>query len=288
MAVEELDIAQWVEDANDRVQREFREAVHTILSAIAQDRNLRADMVLKGGILLAIRYHSHRYTKDIDVSTERHPRDGLTPDDIRVWLDESLTTAVEELDYALDCQVQGIKQEPKSQEDPSFPALKISIGYAYRGTPKHRKLQQGLSPTVVRVDYSLNEPLPNIDTISLGLERELRVYGLTDLVAEKLRALLQQPVRGRTRRQDIYDLNMILERVADFDRIERAKILDSLCKKALARDMQVHVDAFDAPAIRTNAAKDYGQLAEEIQGELPDFETSFNLVAAFYRSLPWK
>src|SRR5690606_21031127 len=139
-------------------------------------------------------------------------------------------TAVEELDYALDCQVQGIEQEPKSQVDPSFPALKTSIGYAYRRTPKHRMLQQGLGPTVVRADYSLNERLPNIDTISLGLERELRVYALTDLVAEKLRALLQQPVRGRTRRQDIYDLNMSLERVADFDRIERAKILDSLCK----------------------------------------------------------
>ena len=288
MAVEELDIEQWVEDAGDRIQKEFREAVHTVLTAIAQDRNLRANMVLKGGILLAIRYHSHRYTKDIDVSTQRHPRDGLTPVDVKSWLNESLTVAVDTLDYDLDCQVQGITQEPKSQNDPSFPALKISIGYAYRGTPKHRKLRQGQSPSVVRIDYSLNEPLPNVDTLSLGVEQDLQVYALTDLVAEKLRALLQQPVRGRTRRQDIYDINMILERVDAFDSVERSKILESLCEKARARNIDVHADAFDEPAIKANAAKDYGKLAEEIRGELPDFDASFKLVADFYRSLPWE
>lgn len=287
MAVEEIDIEQWVESADNQTQKEFREAVHTILAAIAQDSHLRADMVLKGGILLAIRYHSHRYTKDIDLSTERHPRDGLIPRDIRAWLTESLTTTVEALDYDLDCQVQNIKQEPKSQEDPSFPALKISIGYAYRGTPKHRKLQQGLSPTVVRIDYSLNEPIPNVDTLSLGASQELQVYALTDLIAEKLRALLQQPVRGRTRRQDIYDLNMILQQVDHFDDIEHRKILESLLEKARARGIHVHADAFDVPTIRANAAKGYDQLAEEVQGDLPDFNQSFDVVAAFYRSLPW-
>ena len=287
MALEELGIAQWVEAANDRTQKEFREAVHTVLSAIAQDQNLRANMVLKGGILLAIRYHSHRYTKDIDVSTSLHPRDGLTLDDVKTWLDTSLTTAVDALDYDLDCRVQRIRQEPKNLQDPSYPALHISIGYAYRGTPKHNKLQNSQSPSVVRIDYSLNEPLPNIDTSTLGVEQDLRVYALTDLIAEKLRALLQQPVRGRTRRQDIYDLNMIFERMDDFDGVERGKILASLCEKALSRGIEVHADAFDVPAIRVNAATDYDRLAEEIQGDLPDFDRSFDRVAAFYRSLPW-
>lgn len=287
MALEELGMVQWVEAAGDRNQKEFREAVHTVLSAIAQDQNLRANMVLKGGILMAIRYHSHRYTKDIDVSTPRHPRDGLSPDDVKAWLNASLTAAVDALDYDLDCQVQGIKQEPRNQQDPSFPALHISIGYAYRGTPKHNKLQKSQSPSVVRIDYSLNEPLPNIDTLSLGVEQDLQVYALTDLIAEKLRALLQQPVRGRTRRQDIYDLNMIIERMDDFDEVERGKILESLREKASSRDIEVHTGAFDEPAIRANAAKDYDRLAEEIQGDLPDFDSSFDRVATFYRSLPW-
>ena len=287
MALEELDIGQWVEEAVDQPQKEFREAVHTVLSAIAQDKNLKANMVLKGGILLAVRYQSHRYTKDIDVSTNRHPRDGLRAEDVEAWINESLAFAVDALDYDLDCLVQGIKQEPKNREDPSFPALKISIGYAYRGSSKHRKLQDGQSPSVVRIDYSLNEPLPNIDTISLGLDQDLQVYALTDLIAEKLRALIQQPIRGRTRRQDIYDLNMVLERADEFDAVEGAKILQSLREKARAREIAVHAGSFDQEDIRTNAAKDYHRLAEEIQGELPEFDQSFDRVANFFRSLPW-
>ena len=86
MAVEEVNIERWVEAADNDTQKEFREAVHTILAAIAEEKNLRADMVLKGGTLLAIRYHSHRYTKDIGLSTDRHPRNGLTPEDIRLGL----------------------------------------------------------------------------------------------------------------------------------------------------------------------------------------------------------
>jgi hypothetical protein len=46
-------------------QRELRQAVHTVLAAIAHDTQLRADMIMKGGILLAVRYQSVRFTKDI-------------------------------------------------------------------------------------------------------------------------------------------------------------------------------------------------------------------------------
>lgn len=52
--IEENDINTWVEEASTEGNREFRIAVHTILSAIASDENLKASMILKGGILLAI------------------------------------------------------------------------------------------------------------------------------------------------------------------------------------------------------------------------------------------
>jgi hypothetical protein len=47
--LEDYDITEWVEQADDS-QREFREVVHTILAAIASDSQLRANMVIKGGI----------------------------------------------------------------------------------------------------------------------------------------------------------------------------------------------------------------------------------------------
>ena len=116
--IEEYDIRDWVEAAPDKSKKKLREAVHTILSAIASDRNLKVNMILKGGILLAIRYKSPRHTTDIDFSTER-PRGGeITEDGIRKSLDSSLALMVEELDYGLDCRVQSSKLNPSN--DPKY------------------------------------------------------------------------------------------------------------------------------------------------------------------------
>lgn len=60
--MDECDIAAWVQGAPDAVQRELRQAVHTVLVAIGGSSDLQAQMVMKGGILLAIRYESSRYT----------------------------------------------------------------------------------------------------------------------------------------------------------------------------------------------------------------------------------
>ena len=67
--MEECDIAAWVQRAPDAAQRELRQAVHTVLVAIGRSSDLQPYMIIKGGILLAIRYESSRYTRDIDFST---------------------------------------------------------------------------------------------------------------------------------------------------------------------------------------------------------------------------
>jgi signal recognition particle subunit SEC65 len=134
---EEYDIRDWVEAELDKSKKEFRQAVHTILSAIASDSNLKANMILKGGILLAIRYKSHRYTKDIDFSTERKLGGEITEDTVRKSLDSSLAQIVEELDYGLDCRVQSSKLQPKDRNS-TYPSIKIKVGYAYKGKPKHK------------------------------------------------------------------------------------------------------------------------------------------------------
>ena len=64
----EVDIERWVADAPTH-QRGFREAVHIILDSIGHSRNLQARMVMKGGLRLAIRYDSSRFTRDLDFST---------------------------------------------------------------------------------------------------------------------------------------------------------------------------------------------------------------------------
>lgn len=290
--IEEFDIKDWVEDAptNRSNEKELRQAVHTILSAIASDSNLKANMILKGGILLAIRYKSHRFTTDIDFSTEK-PRGGeITEDGVRKSLDSSLAQMVEELDYALDCRVQSSKLQPKDRNDrnSTYPSIKMTVGYAYKGTPQHKRLLSLQSPNTVSIDYSLNEATPNIEDLKLNFKESLLTYSLTDLIAEKYRSLLQQVSRNRSRRQDVYDLNLLIERFGDIDNFERSKILNSLIIKSKARlKIAPDINSFKDPELKSRAKKDYPSLKNEIEGELPDFDELFQKVADFYRSLPW-
>ncbi len=285
--IEEYDINEWVGEARTEVNREFREAVHTILSGIAFDKSLKASMILKGGILLAIRYKSHRYTKDIDFSTEKKLGGNITADSIRESLDNSLAQMVEVLDYGLDCRVQSSKLQPK---DPKYkyPSIKIKIGYAYKGTPKHKRLEVLQSPDTISIDYSLNEATPNIVDLTLTIDEGVLAYSLTDLIAEKYRSLLQQVLRNRTRRQDVYDLNLLIGMLDKVDDFERTKILECLISKSNAREIEPDINSFDDPELKDRAQREYQTLEDEIDGDLPDFEELFQTVYKFYKSLPWK
>jgi hypothetical protein len=59
-----LNIVKWV--AADPAQRSFRQAIHTVLTAISGTPDLKTSMIMKGDILLALAYESPRFTSDID------------------------------------------------------------------------------------------------------------------------------------------------------------------------------------------------------------------------------
>ncbi|MDZ4127564.1 MAG: hypothetical protein U1E02_25870 [Hydrogenophaga sp.] len=50
----EVDMEAWVQQAPDKPQRGFREAVHIILESIGRSQRLQAWMVMKGGLLMAM------------------------------------------------------------------------------------------------------------------------------------------------------------------------------------------------------------------------------------------
>ena len=284
--IDDYDIAKWVANA-DSDQQEFREAVHTILAAIANDSQLRASMVIKGGILLAVRYQSHRFTKDIDFSTHEK-LDKVDVGELTDKLDKSFIQIAAELEYELDCRVQSCKVIPANKPDASFPSVKMTIGYAYKGEKKHTRLMAKQSPTSISIDYSLNELMPNLEGLDVGQGEPLIAYALTDLIAEKIRSILQQVIRNRTRRQDIFDLILLLEKYPDLDREEKQRILSSLIEKSESREITPLIDSLDDADIRERSQKDYHTLADEIEGDLPDFDKTYDAVNEFYKSLPWK
>lgn len=278
------DIATWASEAHDTKQREFRQGVHTILAAIANDPRLKSTMVIKGGILLGIRYHSPRFTKDIDFSTVENLA-SMSAEEVRVAFESSLVQVIEELDYDLDCKVQSCKVNPQDRPDANFPSIELKIGHAYKGSPKHKRLQKLQSPSVVSIDFSLNEKILGVENLKLGSSGTIKAYSFADLVAEKFRSLLQQESRDRYRRQDIFDLSKLSELEISED--ERRSILKSLIEKSRARGIEPLRDSLDNAELKRRAQADYHTLDDEIDGPLPEFEATYEVVRSFYQSLPW-
>lgn len=284
----EYSIEDWIAAApQDRIT--FRQAVHIILQAIASSEYLQPRMIMKGGMLMGLRYQSSRFTEDIDFSTSMRYAD-IDEARFREELEESLLVASDELPYQVLCKVQSITIQPKNVENATFPSFKLKIGYARRNNDgEMTRLRNGQSPHTVKIDYSFNEHSYGIDHIILTDEEELQAYSFTDLVAEKIRSVIQQVDRNRSRRQDIYDLNLLLDTVTP-DEKERHTILTTLLDKSTGRlpAGTVTPETLDRADIRERSEKEYAQLKGEIKGELPDFDQSYDRLVAFYRSLPWQ
>lgn len=278
------DIPAWVRTTDPR-QAVMREAVHCVLEAIARTPRLHTLLCMKGGILMALHYASPRYTTDIDFSTPK-PFTEAAEQETLALMAEVLPGMGELLGHDVECRLQGHRVKPNRQG--TRVSLTMSVGYALKGTAAHRRLVAGQSPFSLSLDFSFRERIPAFEEVEIGESGHLCVYGLTTLVAEKMRALLQQPIRNRNRRQDVFDLNYLLTQRAELHLSQwRAEVLSDLRIKCEDRDVPLSATAFDDPDIATRAEQDYDTLRSEIEGEVPEFAPAFERVAAYFRALPW-
>ena len=289
-----LDLGRWIGLAGpDKVNRRRRQVAEITLHAIALERRLGQSLVLKGGLLLAIAYGSPRFTSDLDFTAREFSADA--PESLRALLDPALVRAAATLGYAdLRCRVQTVKPKPRPAmfAGADAPALKVTIGSVAGGPGERRSLEAGMASDVLELDVSYREPLVSIEEVALlgrvepaAAPRTLLVYSLAEIVAEKLRAYLQQTERDRGRRQDVYDLAYLVgEHGAGLD---RAAILAALRTKALARGIEPAPGMIDDPDRIGRARRDWHTLKAEV-GRIPEFEACFAVVREFYLSLPWQ
>ena len=106
-------------------------------------------------------------------------------------------------------------------------------------------------------------------------------------MAEKYRSLLQQPIRRRNRRQDIYDLALLLQGTPALDAEEQVQLLSCLLASARARSIEPKPTSLRDDSVRQMASKEYDLLQSEIDGALQPFEEAYQLVTNFYEGLPW-
>ena len=113
---------------------------------------------------------------------------------------------------------------------------------------------------MVRLDISFNERIGAPQELQISDEDSLLSYSLIDLVSEKYRALLQQGVRERNRRQDVYDLEFLLRHYRDeLDQL-RPEILQAFIEKCESRDLSPCPESINEPAIRERASADWNTL----------------------------
>lgn len=285
-------IENWVAKASNQ-DKLFRQAVHLILLAISRDRGLSKSLVIKGGIAMSIIYSSDRFTTDIDLSALDSIKD-LSTESLEKSLSRQLTVVAALSDYNIKLNIHSIKISPKNIEKATFPAYKVTIGYAdSTNINAVKRLDNKSAPQTVSLDISFNEELPPEQTEAYKLDQthHVLVYSLEQLVAEKYRSLLQQVKRKRNRRQDIYDIYYLLNEEGDELQNASVKgiILERLVISSKNKDIEEYLNAhaFKNEEIKKRSLEDFDTLKSEIKVGVPA-ETMYKAVQEFFESLPWE
>lgn len=287
-------IEEWIDRAENDDEKRFRQAIHLILLAVSRDKVLSQNLVIKGGIVLSLAYGSERYTTDLDLSSLDN-MEVLSKEELESKLSKQIKAVVALNDYNLKLLVHSIKYMPKDPSKVKFPAYKARIGYADSTNQKAvKRLDNKQSTHIVELDISFNESVSVSDTENFKLTNRLNVlcYSLEQLVAEKYRSLLQQVVRTRSRRQDIFDIHYLLNQEASllYSNETKKTVLNKLIKCSERKGIEEYLNQFGMrdEEIKRLSLEDFHTLSLEIDidTELSP-EDMYTVVQDYFESLPW-
>ena len=235
-----------------------------ILTSISSSTALASRIAFKGGNALRFIYGNKRSTLDLDFSAEGDFPD--SPQDIKWFINQALRTA--EGRYQIKARCQSIHREPPGPEK-TRPTYKIKVCYQLLGDRHYHTFDEHLDagkhlPKVVEVEISLNDVVCETRQEQLAPDTmPLRVCTLDDILAEKLRALLQQVPRNRSRPQDVFDIASMIRRHRGT--INRDNISMFLSKNLRRREIDATKAAFNT-AVRRRAEAGY---KDEVQLSQP-------------------
>lgn len=259
---------------SDESRKRFTQYV--ILEAIANGSGLATTLSFKGGNALRFVYGNRRTTIDLDfTASSDFPDDPAT---IRGLMNPALANASAKFGIALRCQ--RVRRDPPNPQR-TFPTYTIKVGYQFPADPYFAGYMTSdrMVSNVVELEISLNDVVcattPSRPMSSAQGEIRVQVCALEDILAEKLRALLQQPIRNRNRRQDVYDIARMIQ--LHGESLDRRKIGDYLLRKAAARNVAVRRSAFNQEVKRL-AAFEYENLFSTIDPDFIPFEAGWSAV----------
>ncbi|CAM3271630.1 nucleotidyl transferase AbiEii/AbiGii toxin family protein [Corallococcus sp. ZKHCc1 1396] len=250
----------------------------TVLSAIASSRSLKSILVFKGGNALDFIWQPNRSTEDLDFSSE-----DSSLDEARLQKTLTDTLAATGRKHGISFRINSIKRQPPGPGK-TYVLYAVRVGYALPDDPQNRERieRQEPSKAIVLLEISLNECICESTLIEFSSGTSLKVSTREDIVAEKLRALLQQALRNRTRQQDLLDIAVLLHTHAVLD---RKRISQYLLLKAQARDVPVSKKHFLEPVIKQNAFSGYAALESSTRRVFIPFDEAWELLLGFVAQL---
>lgn len=282
------DIRAWCSQSGVNVSEgRDRFAQYAILRAIASSRTLSRMLVFKGGNALDFVWHPNRSTRDLDFSADMSVvgsdwESGSFESSLKTPLEMSLRVVRDKLGVV--SMIHNVKKQPPGPGK-TFVTFELRVGYALPDqTALIASMSYGKPSTqVIPIEVSLNELICADKGIDIQAPHLLRVSTLEDIVAEKLRALLQQPIRNRGRRQDLLDVALLVQEHAGLD---RSQIAEFLLRKSATRGVPVSRSAFHHPEVARRAKHDYDSLSKTTRRTFVPYEEALRTLLEFTDSLP--
>lgn len=266
-------ISEWCRQRNIPIhegRQRFMEFV--ILVCISNNRTLSSGLVFKGGNALRFVYQNPRSTIDLDFTvTANDIPDNV--DDLRQLFNQALRWA--ERRYNVKAKCQSIKRNPPLGTRPTYG---VRIGYQFQTDRYFSSFEDRNVSTVIPLEISFFDLVceNTLYTPERTLDSTIRVCTLEDIVAEKLRALLQQPIRNRFRWQDVYDLARIYRELQE--NLDFTKISEFFLKKCKIREITPMRSSFDE-RVREMAELDYEKrVLEQAPSDIILFDEAWVMV----------
>ncbi len=252
-----------------------------VLACIASNPRLNGAISFKGGNALRFFYQSPRSTLDLDFSATG-PDIPDDADELRIVVDAALSRSQSLFNMKTKCQK--IERKPKANPHRTHPTYSINVGYQFEWDPYYHNFDTKNVSDVTYLEISLADIVCEFAQKPLPLGGLLlNVCSLDDIAAEKLRSLLQQPIRNRHRSQDVYDLSLIY-RNHRHD-LDFPQIRDFLIKKARPRGIEPLASSFDG-VIREMAKLEYEErIKQQSKDNYIPFEAAWSDVMGMVATL---
>ena len=269
----------------------FKAARKAIVHAFGSQNVFSEYLVLKGGTLMHLAYASGRYTTDIDYSCTWREAPSKFESELLPKINEQLMLSVNAVGVAgLVVRLQKVERKPKPAgfDEKQFPALKLKFAYALRGSPDHIHLERGQCSQTIEVDISFRENVCSGLPLRIeSIDASVPAYSPQEVFAEKIRALLQQQMAGRgfikARRQDIYDLNYLIEHslVTDSNREDISSMLYQKCE---SKGVEIDRYKFSDTDFKQLCTRGWESMQLGLS-VLPEFDDCYERVKLYYETL---